>query len=162
MSGFYLQNTDAKLGTRITWRGDGGYTTNLDLAKVFTQEEALARHHEREAFIPWPVEYVAPKTHTAVDCQYLSEQDLTVLPADTPCYVQLKSNWGGNDLYWGTADGGFDANLDRAHPIPLAEALALYGTVDSTYSRIIWPKAYIDTKARKVGHCHEMNVVDAY
>lgn len=82
MSGFYLQNTDAKLWTRITWWGDGGYTTNLDLAKVFTKEEALARHQEREAFIPWPVEYVAPKTHTAVDCQYLSEQDLTALPAD--------------------------------------------------------------------------------
>ncbi|MDF9779102.1 hypothetical protein [Pseudomonas baetica] len=161
MTKFYLQNSEAKLGTRMTWWGHGNYTTDLDAAKIFTQEEAVGHHQEREAFIPWPADFVYPKAHSAVDCQYVREQDLTILPSDTPCYVQLMSRWDGNDLYWETADGGFNANLDRAQVITLAEAFTRYGTVDRANSRTIWPKAYIDGKARKVAHQLEMNITDA-
>jgi hypothetical protein len=161
MTGFYLQNSEAKLGTRITWWGYGNYTTDLDAAKIFTQEEAVAHHQERETSIPWPAEFVYPKAHTAVDCQYVREQDLTILPSDTACYVQLASKWDGNDLYWETADGGFDANLDRAQVFTLVEAFTRYGSVDRSNCRTIWPKAYIDGKARKVAHLLEMSIADA-
>ncbi len=158
---FYLQNSEAKLGTRITWWGHSNYTTDLDAAKIFTQEEAVALHQERESFIPWPVEYVYPKAHAAVDCQYVREQDLTILPPETPCYVQLVRRWDGNDLFWETADGGFDANLDRAQVLTLVEALTRNGSIDRAYCRTIWPKAYIDGKARKVAHQLEMSIIDA-
>ncbi|MGE8065213.1 hypothetical protein [Pseudomonas sp. NPDC089569] len=161
MTGFYLQNSEAKLGTRITWWGNSNYTSDLDAAKIFTQEEAVARHQEREAFIPWPTEYVYPKAQTAVDCQYVREQDLTILTSDTPCYIQLVGKWDGNDLYWETADGGFDANLGRAQVVSLADSLNRYGSVDREFCRTIWPKAYIDGKARKVAHQLELSIADA-
>jgi hypothetical protein len=161
MTGFYLQHSEAKLGTRITWWGRSTYTTDLDEAKIFTQEEAVAHHQEREAFIPWPADFVYPKAHIAVDCQYVREQDLSTLPENTPCYVQLMRKWDGNDLYWETADGAFDANLDRAHVFTLAEALTRYGSVDRENCRTIWPKAYIDGKARKVAHHLELSIADA-
>lgn len=161
MTGFYLQNSEAKLGTRMTWWGHSTYTTDLDAAKIFTQEEAVAHHQEREVFIPWPVEYVYPKAHVAVDCQYVREQELTNLPSDTPCYVHIKSKWDGNDLFWVTADGGFDANLDRAQIITLTEAINRFASVEREYWVTIWPKSYIDGKARKVAHQLEMSITDA-
>lgn len=160
MSGFYLQNTEEQLGTRISWWGDSGYTSNLALARVFTKDEAVAHHQERESQVPWPVDFVYPKAHMAVDCQYVREQDLAELPADTSCYVQLNQAWDGNDLYWATPDGGFDVNLDLAQVIPLDEAQARYG-VDVGRSRTIWPKVYIDAKARKVANKNEMAISDA-
>lgn len=160
MSGFYLQNTEAKLGTRITWWGESGYTSNLDLARVFTKDEVIAQHQERESQVPWPVEFVLPKAHTAVDCQYVSEQNTAALPANTPCYVQLSQAWDGNDLYWASSDGGFDANLDLAQIMPLDVALSRYGA-DAGNSRIIWPKSYIDSKTRRIANHHAMNVTDA-
>jgi hypothetical protein len=159
MNGFYLQNSEEQLGTRISWWGDSGYTSNLALARVFTKDEAVAQHQERNSQMPWPIEFVDPKAHLAVDCQYVREQELAALPADTPCYVQLNQAWDGNDLYWATPDGGFDVNLDIAQVYSLDEALLRYGA--EGHCRTIWPKDYIDGKARRVANKNDMTISDA-
>ena len=159
---FLLQNSSESVGSRLQWwRLGGGYTTNVDEAEVFSRQAAVAQHHCRESDLPWPLDKVSPHTHTAVDCQYVAQQDLTCLPADTPCYVQKSRCWDGNDLYWITPEKSLSANLATAQVFTMADALLSFGGEANAASYVIWPKEYIDAKSRRVAHNATMSVQKA-
>lgn len=67
---FYLQNSCDYLGnSMLWWSKQGGYTTDLCEARVFTQDEAQAQHNVRYTDIPWPVDYIHSAARTVVDRQ---------------------------------------------------------------------------------------------
>ena len=75
---FYLQDSRSYVGNDVLWwarKGEGGYTTDLRKARLFTQEEAQAQHNSRESDIPWPKEYIDERTRPAVDMQYIRRDD---------------------------------------------------------------------------------------
>jgi uncharacterized coiled-coil protein SlyX len=65
---FYLQNSQGTVGNEMMWWGlDGrGYTTNLNKAHLFTEDEALTQQRCRATDIPWPAEYVRSHAHPSV------------------------------------------------------------------------------------------------
>lgn len=70
---FYLQDSRSYVGNDVLfWAKDGkGYTTDLRMAHVYSQEAALAQHHSRPSDIPWPKAYIDAATRPAVDMQYI-------------------------------------------------------------------------------------------
>jgi hypothetical protein len=67
---FYLQNSREYLGnSMLWWSKQGGYTTDLEQAKLFTQDEAQAQHNQRHTDIPWPAEYIHCASKLVVDRQ---------------------------------------------------------------------------------------------
>lgn len=71
---YYLQDSRTYTGNDLMfWAISGkGYTSNVSLAQVYTQEEALCQHRARPTDIPWPCEYIDRKTRPAVDFQHVN------------------------------------------------------------------------------------------
>ena len=71
---FYLQDSRSYVGNDVLWWaiGDKGYTSNVRLAQVYTQDEAMRQHCERPTDVPWPCEYIDRKTRPAVDHQHVN------------------------------------------------------------------------------------------
>lgn len=73
---FYMQDSRSTVGNDMCfWATNGGYTTDLLKANVFTFEQAQSQHNCRETDIPWPKEYIDDKTRPAVDVQYVNRDD---------------------------------------------------------------------------------------
>jgi ribosomal protein S27AE len=76
MTMFYLQDSRSYLGNSMLWWGQQGYTTDLNNARVFTHDEAMEQHRQRETDIPWPVDYIAQHMQLTVDMQYVRRSHL--------------------------------------------------------------------------------------
>ena len=75
---FYLQDSRSYVGNDVLWwanKGEGGYTTDLRKARLFTKVEAQSQHDARETDIPWPKEYIDARTRPAVDMQYINRTE---------------------------------------------------------------------------------------
>lgn len=73
---FYLQDSRSYVGNdMLFWCNSGGYTTDLRKAEIYTKDEAMALHRQRETDIPWPKSYIDAKTRPAVDMQYVSKTE---------------------------------------------------------------------------------------
>ena len=74
---FYLQDSRSYCGNDVMWWAkDGkGYTADLSKACIYTKDEAVRQHKERETDIPWPKSYIDQKTRPAVDMQYISRSE---------------------------------------------------------------------------------------
>ena len=70
---FYVQDRRQYVGNDVLWwaRNNGGYTTNLDDAEVYTKEEALKVCENRETDVMWPFDFVNSIARRAVDMQKL-------------------------------------------------------------------------------------------
>lgn len=74
---YYLQDSRSYVGNDILWWAinGAGYTTDVSKAHVFTKEEAVRYHKNRNSDVPWPKLYVDAKTRPAVDMQYVKIGD---------------------------------------------------------------------------------------
>jgi hypothetical protein len=74
---FYLQDSRSYCGNDVFWWSkDGkGYTTDISKAHIYTKDEAVRQHNERETDIPWPKSYIDQKTRPAVDMQYIKREE---------------------------------------------------------------------------------------
>lgn len=83
---FYLQDSRTYCGNDLMFwaKGGKGYTTNVSLAQVFTQEQALAQNRARPSDIPWPCDYIERHTRLAVD-----HQDVKLAVAMARCGLTL-------------------------------------------------------------------------
>lgn len=73
--GYYIQDSRGYVGNdMLFWQKGGGYTTNLDLAEVFSKERVERLCQERETDIAWPVKYMQEHCRPAVDFQYVQKQ----------------------------------------------------------------------------------------
>lgn len=145
---FYLQDSRSTVGSNVLWwaNGGNGYTTDLRLAEIYSLEDAQRQHNGRPSDLPWPKEYVDGLTHLAVDMQHLSQEDTQKGDADGALgfYVQGSRRYDGNDVLWRPMGGGAPtADLGQAQTHTMEEAQRV---LDEAHQ--IWPKAYIDAKAR--------------
>lgn len=160
MEQFILQDSRGLIGSRISWWREGGsYTTNLDQAEVFSREDALNQHLSRETDIPWPLSFVKPRQELAVDFQYISIHWVPHSGTDL-CYVAAKFNYDGNDMFW-VSPAGQTTDLSKASVFTVDEAFAQFGSEASAFTRQIWPKAYIDARARPIASTAAMKVAQA-
>jgi len=74
---FYLQDSRNYVGNDVLWwaKDGAGYTTDLRNAHIYTKDQAVSKHRERESDIPWPKYYIDNKTRPAVDMQVIRIDD---------------------------------------------------------------------------------------
>lgn len=157
MDKFLLQDTRELIGSRISWWcRTGGYTTNLEMAEIFTREGAVAQHTSRETDVPWPLDFVESRLELAVDFQYLR---IHWVPQheNEPCYVGLKLDHDGNDIRWVGPDSTLP-DLSMASVFQLSEALSRFGSESDSYRYQIWPKVFVDAIARPIASALKMSI----
>ena len=68
---FYIQDSRNYVGNSMVWwrRGNVGYTTNIDEAGIYSEEEAIQMHQNRESDMMWPVEFINTIIERHVDVQ---------------------------------------------------------------------------------------------
>lgn len=139
---FYLQDSRGYVGNNVSWWAQGGsYTTNLENAKAFTLDEAQRQHDSRETDIPWPQNYIDARSRLVVDMQYLDQSESG--PIADAFYIQDKSRFDGNDVYWLTNDrGGVSTDISKAMVFSPQDGVARYGDL------VPWPVDYVKTKLR--------------
>ncbi len=86
--GFYVRDSRSYVGNCVLWwaKGRSGYTTHLDEAHVFTEEEAAAAQRNRETDVAMPVRAARAAASMQVDAQRLSRGDIpdAVRPEASP------------------------------------------------------------------------------
>ncbi|MDG9809493.1 MULTISPECIES: hypothetical protein [Pseudomonas] len=145
-----LQDSRNLVGDRLMfWALGGGYTSDLDKAERYTQDQAVAQNRSRESDLPWPLAYLEQRTETAVDCQYIKPEAVeSGLQTTERSYMAAKGVWNGNDLYWLTDDGQVTANFAKAHAFPIGIARSMAKPTHHNVRAI--PVALADSLARKV------------
>lgn len=75
---YYIQDSRKYVGNDVLWWGlnNGGYTTDLSKAEMYTREEAQKICKDRSTDIMWPVEYVDSRSQKVVDMQKLDRSRL--------------------------------------------------------------------------------------
>jgi hypothetical protein len=73
---FYIQDSRSYCGNDVMWWSqDGGYTTDISKAHLYTKDEAVRQHKNRETDIPWPKSYIDQKIRPVVDMQYINRTE---------------------------------------------------------------------------------------
>ncbi|WP_417705396.1 hypothetical protein [Rheinheimera aquimaris] len=136
---FYLRDTRSNTGSNASfWKRTGSYTTNLNEAEIFTEEEALRQHKCRETDLPVAVEFVTGKTRQRVDFQDVISGPL--FDSDKHVVV-FNGRFDGNDILF-VGNEGRTFNFEEAAVFELEEACEL--AVENSNYRI-YP--YEDIKA---------------
>lgn len=160
MEQFILQDSRELIGSRINWWREGGsYTTDLNQAQVFTRDDALSQHASRWSDIPWPLSFVRPRHEMAVDFQYIGIHWVPRAGTEL-CYVASRFHFDGNDMFWISGDA-LTTDLTKASVFTLDEAFSHFGSEASACTRQVWPKSYVDAKARPIASAVTMTVSDA-
>lgn len=157
MSQFYLQDSRSNTGDGLMfWALGGGYTTNLDKAELFTQEQACAH---RETDIPWQKDYLDARAHLGVDHQYirLDEASAHLTPGCT-VVLQIPGHWNGNDIALARWPIGHTFLFEKAHHLTFEAAEAIGNTPEEA---VIWPLSYLEAKARRLVHKRNVNINEA-
>lgn len=157
MTQFYLQDSRTDVGDGLMfWALGGGYTTSLDMAELFTQEQACGH---RETDIPWPKDYVDARAHLGVDHQYISlEEARDQLTQGCSVVLQIPGRWNGNDIALARWPIGHTFRFEKAHHLTLEAAEAIGNTSEEA---VIWPLAYLEAKARRLVHKRDVNIKEA-
>ena len=115
---FYLRSPHGNTGSNMVFHAiDGkGYTSNLDLAHVYTLEEAQKEWElARDGEYPISADHIDSLSSWKVDHQYLpSKSDLS--PSDKYMFF-VKGMWDGNDVYWTDLNGNKSTNFLHAQII---------------------------------------------
>lgn len=146
--GFYLQDSRSYVGSNLQfWKEGGGYTTDIDKAELFSMDAAIKQNVARETDIPWPIEYLQDRSHHGVDFQHMKPHEAGAFITPECVFVyQVPNFWDGNDVFW------LYENQDQG---PLFDK-ASFGAPRA--GLIMWPKAYIETKARRVVHQSNVSI----
>lgn len=106
-------------------RRDGkGYSSDIDEAHVYSQEEAQSRwNHGREIDLPVAADCIDALAIWHVDFQRLPNETV-IEPGCTQYVAYVKGEWDGNDVYWlaGAALPTTDFSKAYIHPSPVTES----------------------------------------
>ena len=157
MRQFYLQDSRSNTGDGLMfWALGGGYTTNIDKAELFTQEQACGH---RETDIPWPKDYVDARAHLGVDHQYISLDEASgQLSPGCTVVLQIPGHWNGNDIALARWPIGHTFRFEKAHHLTFEAAEAIGNTPEEA---VIWPLSYLEAKARRLVHKRDVNIKEA-
>lgn len=122
---FYLRSPHGNTGSNMVFHAkDGmGYTTNLDLAHVYTLEEAQKEYElSRDGEYPISADHIDELSVWKVDHQCLPKN--SDFSYDSEYVVLKKGFFDGNDVYW-VWHGGVSTRLADADSINRGEALQI-------------------------------------
>lgn len=147
---FFLQDSRDLVGDNLMfWAIGGSYTSDIRKAELFSQEEAVRQHQSRTSDIPWPVEYVKARVHTAVDMQYLRHIDQNA--QSKGFYKQIPGRYVGNDLLWASRNGA-----DETTDLRAAEVFS-----NLSAGCIMWPTQEIKKIARPAIRASDASIKEA-
>ncbi|WMB74816.1 hypothetical protein RA178_09550 [Shewanella oncorhynchi] len=153
---FYLRDSRGNVGsTCMFWADRGGYTSNLELAEVFTLEEAQRQFNSRHTDIPLSKDLVDEQSTVRVDHQYLGDEG-----EKSGCdeyVIRIGDRTDGNDVYWLTVDFSsvsYKASAVFAYQVALVRVneLKTQGMVATIYA-----KTDIDAIARRTFQAANIN-----
>ena len=148
---FFMASLRDTVGSNMSFHCvDGaGYTTNIDKAHRFTQEEAQKYWDQARSFdLPVSQHCISALSVYHVDCQHVPTE--TKLVEGCEQYVGFKkSRWDGNDLYWLCADGAPVTDFTRAR---------IYSEPDLSRDDTIWmPFSVADAVKRRTFALNALN-----
>lgn len=149
---FYLRDTRSNTGSScMFWaKGGCGYTTNLEQAEVFNQEQAQKYADEKRHFIPLWKDVVDKLATIRVDMQYLK---LSTDFSDGVVIQRWCGQYDGNDIYFHGKDGKPTANYSDALVFTnLEDVLAI-----DVGSAAVLSKAFLDTICRPTLQAENVN-----
>jgi len=150
---FYLRDSRSDVGrTCMFWAERGGYTSNLDLAEIFTLEEAQRKFNSRHTDVPLSKTLVDELARSRVDCQYLPEDGEK--DGCDEYVISPKGRWDGNDVYWLTFDF-LSVNYKGAVVFSYRNALARIDELGIDAN--IYAKPDIDAIARRTFQAANIN-----
>lgn len=99
---FFLACTRENVGSNMGFHASkGGYTTNINMAKNYTLEEAQkAWEIGRRIDLPVSAEHIEQLSILKVDCQYIPCQTPEDLKEEDIVCAFKKRKYDGNDVYW--------------------------------------------------------------
>ncbi|MGI2056207.1 hypothetical protein ACRN9T_03290 [Shewanella baltica] len=152
---FYLRDSRSNVGsTCMFWADRGGYTSNLDLAEVFTLEEAQRKFNSRHTDVPLCKELVDELATVRVDHQYLVDSGEK---SDCDEYVIcINGEWDGNDVYWVSQFGFSHINYNAATIFSYQDALDIQ-SLGVGIKTTIYAKSDIDAIARRTFQAANIN-----
>jgi hypothetical protein len=146
-----LLDSRSTVGTALMfWAAEGGYTSNITKAEVFSVDEAQRQHKSRESDIPMRLDYLDARKERMVDCQYLKAErqpdtveKLLAFAVDTLFFAVVRGQWDGNAVYFVAREGGPSTDVDKARLFPMDEARLLL----ETHGHQLWPQEHIESLA---------------
>ncbi|MFM1640927.1 hypothetical protein [Aeromonas salmonicida] len=156
MTSFYLRDTRSNTGSScMFWAENGnGYTTNLDKAHVYTQEEAQSHFNDRHTDVPLSKALVDELVTVRVDHQYLDESQGGEVADGGEYVIHIsRDDCDGNDVYW-KAERGCTANLSDALVLTKDEAEQAMRFLDDA---VIYPFLYAVSISRRTFQARNVN-----
>ncbi|WCH27910.1 hypothetical protein [Aeromonas salmonicida] len=152
---FFLRDTRGNTGSScMFWAENGnGYTTNLDMAHVYTLAEAQRYINNRHSDVPLCKELVDAVATVRVDHQYLDESKAGLVTGCNEYVIHVNGDWDGNDVYW-KAHGGSSVNLSEALVLKKAEAKEAVRLFDDV---IIYSLPYVQSISRRTMQVKNIN-----
>lgn len=153
---FYLRDSRSNVGsTCMFWAEAGGYTSNLDLAEVFTKESAQQHFDGRHTDVPLCKELVDEESVVRVDHQYLKQSGKS--KGCTEYVVRVGQRCNGNDVYWLTVDFS-SVNYKAAAVFSYESALQRLAELKEIGSDgTIYAKSHVDSVARRTFQANNIN-----
>lgn len=132
------------------WALEGGYTSNIEKAEIFSVDDARRQHQCRESDIPMRLDYLDARKERMVDFQYLKAEhrprtveSLLEFAPETRFYAVVPGQWDGNALYFVSREGQPSPDVDRARTFSRDEARVLL----EAGGRHLWASEHIDALA---------------
>jgi hypothetical protein len=132
------------------WALEGGYTSNIEKAEIFSLDDAHRQHRCRETDIPMRLDYLDARKERMVDFQYLQDEHhpntlekLLAFAPEARFYAVVRGQWDGNAVYFVSREGSPSTDVGRARLYTRDEAQQLLEA--RTYH--LWSSAHIDTLA---------------
>lgn len=139
---FYMLCLRETVGINASFhcKNGNGYSTNIDLAHVYTLEEAQkAWDNGREIDLPISADHVDALAAIHVDCQYVPSE--SVIDDDCAAYVAFQEGkWNGNDLYWLQSAGLPTDDFSKA---------AIFDKASTNEPGVIWVPFSVADKAKR-------------
>lgn len=125
---FYLSCLRDNVGGNVAFHGKKGhsYVTDLDLAEVYTREEAQAKWDRLRDFdVPISADHADDSSVLRVDMQYIPNKSQVTDKKESYAAFK-KGSYCGNDVYWLVGDtGGANLDFDLAKKLDYETAIKL-------------------------------------
>lgn len=152
---FYLRSPHGNTGSNMVFHAiDGkGYTSNLDLAHVYTLEEAQKEWElARDGEYPISADHVDALAVWKVDHQYIPNETQPFTDIHNTYVAFKKGEWDGNDVYW--------LNIDKCSTSTDFDHASVFGypvakKLDSCY--VIIPFCLADKAKRRTFDFRKLN-----
>ena len=160
---YFLQDSRGNVGDNLMfWARDGkGYTSDVNLAQPYPEDEAFGQHESRVTDVPWPTDYIEGRVRPVVDMQHIKRDEATAFQDSAQFYLESNPRrFVGNDILLVAKDGkSFTTNLGDAQVFSRSDVFDDQGR--QLVRETPWPKAYIDMRCRQAVDYRKVDIKSA-